>query len=271
MHSAPRSPRRTGWTAVIALMCSAANTAHASAQSISGRLLDHESDQPIANADISLLRDDDTVAGAITGLDGAFSITDVRPGEYRLRTQHIGYQSVTSPVFRVRSEDALMVELRAAVTAVPLAPLTIVSGRRPVLNARKLEIVGFYERMSSWGETGLGFGHFLQPADLDNRRATRVSDLLRDLPGVYVEGAGGRSQTILMRSVTNISKRRCEPAIYLDGLMLRLDPGESIDALVTAESVSAIEVYPGINKPGEFGQMIDDACGALVLWTGSRY
>lgn len=239
------------------------------AQTIHGRLIDDDTGQPIDVAEIALIRGDDVARRTMTDVAGEFVLASIAAGRYRLRAERIGYESVTSPSFDINGDNIWAMELRASAVAVPLAPLTILSSTE-ALGRNKLKLVGYYERKRTWGRDGLGMGHFLDSSDLQKRPSTRVSDLLRDIPGVHIEGAGGRSQSITMRTVTNIYQRMCEPAIYLDGIMLRLDRGESIDFLVTARAVAAIEVYPAVNKPAEFGHMLDDPCGAVVLWTGPR-
>ena len=73
-----------------------------------------------------------------------------------------------------------------------------------------------------------------------------------------------------MRSATNLFRGRCLPTIYLDGVPLGPEDNPYIDDLVTGWSVTAIEVYPAMNKPGEFASMQGPPCGSIAIWTGGR-
>lgn len=241
-------------------------------QAVRGRLVDDETGDPIVAANLSLLagaQGDEVIRRVLTDDDGRFHIDQGRQGRYRLRAERIGYEAVTSPPFDLVGQDTLEVELRASVQAVPLAPLTVISDRPALILSLRLENSGFRERENTWGRNGLGFGYFLERADWERRAPSRVSDILVDLPGVHVLGAGGRKQIIRMRSITSFSDPTgCTPMYYLDGAPLRFPGGESIDDLISAWSITAIEVYPGLAKPGEFMHMLDSACGAIVIWTG---
>ena len=241
-----------------------------SGQSLVGRVIDFATADPVATAEVGLLGDTGTqpLRVAIADSAGQFVIGDVAAGTYRLRVRRIGYLEVTTPEFSVMPGEPTRVEITASPDAIPLAPLMVVAG--PPRNSIRLVGSGFYEREAAWGRNGLGMGHFLGPAQLrEMSRASRVSDYLRGLAGVYVGGGTGRKQVVEMRSTTSILRNRCTPSIYLDGQLIRF--ADSVDDVVSAMDVSAIEVYPGgTNKPAQFSHMQDDLCGSVVIWTGGR-
>ncbi|MFO7894814.1 MAG: carboxypeptidase regulatory-like domain-containing protein [Longimicrobiales bacterium] len=242
-------------------------------QRVVGRLLDDSTNAPIEGADVGLLRggsDDEFVALSLTNAEGVFTVTAQEAGRYRLRASRIGYRTVTSPPFDLSEGESLAVELRASVEAVPLAPLTVLTSRPPLRKPIRLEAGGFYERKETWGREGLGLGHFLDREHLEQIHALKTTDLLRGIPGVRVEAVGARQQVVTMRGMT--MSGRCSPAIYIDGHIVRRggDAETTIDALVAAPSVAAVEVYPGISKPGRFTDMTSNPCGAVVIWTGFR-
>lgn len=242
-------------------------------QEVAGQLLDHGSEAAIEGAEVRLLSGEaghQVLAVALTDADGLFNLEARQSGRYRLQASRIGYRTVTSPPFDISSGETLAVELRASVEAVPLAPLTVLTSRPPLRNSIRLKAGGFYDRQDSWGKEGLGAGHFFDQDDLDQIRTFRVTDLLRGIPGVRVEAVGGRRQVVTMRTMT-FSGGRCTPAIYIDGHIVRRsgDAENSIDDLISAPAVAAIEVYPGLTKPGQFTQMTSNPCGAVVIWTGN--
>jgi hypothetical protein len=258
---------------MIGLLAAAGWVQPGTGQRVVGRLVDDATSAPIAGADINLLRGekgDEIVALSLTNAEGVFTTTAQEAGRYRLRASRIGYRTVTSPPFDLSHGESLAVELRAAVEVVPLAPLTVLTSRPPLRKPIRLEAGGFYERKETWGREGLGMGHFLGREHLEQIHALKTSDVLRGIPGVRVEAVGARQQVVTMRGMT--MGGRCSPAIYIDGHIVRRsgDGETTIDALVAAPSVAAIEVYPGISKPGRFTDMTSTPCGAVVIWTGFR-
>ena len=244
-----------------------------SAQSVVGRVFDFQTDTPIPAAEVELLPSAGeavAIQAVLADSGGAFAIPGISTGRYRLRVRAYGYETVLTPAFDVPTSEPVVVEVRASPDAVPLAPLTVVAERSPLVTARLVN-TGFYQRELDWGPEGIGLAHFLGPEELsDMPPASQVTDLLRGLSGVYVGGAGGRWQGVTMRSTTSFSRNRCEPSIYLDGNLVRLSEGETVNKLISARSIGALEVYTAINKPAEFGELQENPCGAIVIWTGER-
>ncbi len=280
--------RVTASTALI-LACLAA--APVAAQSIRGKLLDADTRQPIVTAEVTLLHGESglrSAASFTTDSTGAFLLRARQAGWYRLRARRIGYQEVISPSVSLGLGVPMEVELVMSASAVPLAPLTVLARTAPAGNLR-LVTSGFYERRKTWGREGLGMGTFLDGADLDKHGYSKVSEVLQEVPGVHVGGCGGRNVCITMRPSTLLLAPKppgigfvkegyrkdstpfqgCTPSIYLDGQLLRL-ANESIDDLMTAWSLAAVEVYPSINRPAEFANVVEEPCGAVALWTGGR-
>jgi hypothetical protein len=86
---------------------------------------------------------------------------------------------------------------------------------------------------------------------------------------VVVEISSGAQQVVRMMEVTTLRGGPCVPMLYLDGQPVRRDltGNPPIDDLVTPSAVAGIEVYPEISKPGDFTDMGDEPCGAIVIWT----
>lgn len=237
------------------------------AQAVQGRILLIDSVEPLAAATVQLLQGehgDSVVATGRTDEQGRFLLRAPLPGTYRLRAVRIGSQPVVSAPFDlVRDEPPLEVELATATHAVPLAPLVILSERPARLNLG-LYMRGYYEREEVWGREGLGLGHFLDREDIQRTNPFKVTDAVRLLRGVHVEGAGGRGQMITFRTVRRMSERACVPPVFIDGV--RAATGADIDDLVAIADVVAIEVYPGLKVPAEFAT--GDGCGVVAVWTG---
>jgi hypothetical protein len=131
------------------------------------------------------------VKRGLTTDSGTFTLTAPDAGRYRLKAERIGYRGVVSPPFDLVTSRPLDVELEISSEAIPLAPLTVVSHRPALLGSIRLVSNGFFDREQTWGAEGLGMGAFIEKEAIERRPPTRVSDLLRDVPGVLVESAGG--------------------------------------------------------------------------------
>jgi len=246
-------------------------SAPASAQVVQGRVLDDATGQPVAAVAIQLVAGDEgdsTVATDVTDDQGHFELRAPSVGAYRLQTSRIGYQPVTTQLFViVREQDPLEVEVRISAVAVPLAPLTIVSGRAARSSSLRLEIAGYYERMEIYGREGLGLGEFLGREELLRNNPLKVSDALRMVRGVRVVGGGGTRQVITLRAHGGWNLTgRCIPQVYINGSPFAT--GRDIDEMVSPWSLAGAEVYPGLSVPAEFTRGVQPACGVIALWTG---
>jgi hypothetical protein len=268
--------------ALLLVLCSGP----AAAQEVHGRVVESDTDGPVAGASVELLdglAEDRVVLGILSDEDGLFRIRAPASGSYRLRVRRLGYRDSTTPLFDlVAREEPLEVEVLLGVEAIPLAPLVIVSERAARLDLR-LVTRGFYERRRTWGREGMGFGHFFDRDEIQRRNPTQVVDLLRGVPGIRIEPRGGhRPGEITMRAITSIQGGgglfglRCSPLIFLDGSIVStgspdvgaggMDPGTHIDYEVSVADLAGIEVYPGLTQPAEF--IRGNLCGVVVLWTG---
>lgn len=252
----------------VAVLLGVSGPAPGEAQLLRGRLLDDATGVGIDGARVLLLLQDGRVLQPVlTGSDGSFQLRVPAPGWYRLRAQRIGYLMTTSPPLELTQSESLTVEFRLSAQAVTLAPVTVVGRAGPVVAADPyLERRGFYEREVTYGKQGEGFGYFLEGEQL-RPTAFRLSDLLRDLPGINIQAAGGSKVRITGR-------RGCEPILFLDGVpIVKRDSNENVfDEWVAPTSIAAVEVYPGPVVPAQYlGIGLSFwSCGAVVVWTGVR-
>jgi hypothetical protein len=225
----------------------------AAAQSVSGKLLDQYTNQPIANATVTLVTPDNAPVGpkAKTGKDGSFSIRAPAPGVYRLRANLAGYLSAVTPAIELAAGDQINLTWHLLAGVVQMRPVAIVSNDRPT--SRRLS--SFYERAQRHA-----FGYFVTRDKIDQMRPFYVTDLLRTIPGLIVAPS--------MRSFGNIVRTTegCRPAVYLDGLRFPL-MGESIDDIVNPNELEGVEVYShAAEVPAEFQGPFSN-CGVIALWT----
>lgn len=247
--------RNPGTAAAMLLLLAAAGPA--SGQVIIGRLLDDATSEAVATGEITLLLDDRASGRSVTtGNDGQFILRAPGGGAYRLRAERLGYQTVVSPVVSLRESDTVHVELRMSTSAVVLTPLTVTASSRGMLrSSRALE--GFYDRKRR------GWGNFRTPDDLKLRNPWGASDVLMEMPGVYVYRSGTRA-LVSMRG----SFGRCVPSVFVDEVLMKIDSDFTIDDVVPGSAIRAMEVYRWSSAvPMQFQRGGGFGCGAIVIWT----
>lgn len=196
------------------------------------------------------------VAAAVTDDNGRFSMQHPGSGgAYELEAEHIGYAPTRHDI-TVGPGEAVGLVVRLATNAVPLGEIHVTARRQDFLAD-----VGFYDRMQR------GLGWFVDAEEVDRRKPSRVTDLLRGAPGVQVISAGAFEADIRIIDARRL-EGECPPAIYVDGLLVRSYPREApaLTTLVDAASVAAIEVLRRPTEiPPRYGGT-NAACGVVLVW-----
>jgi hypothetical protein len=154
---------------------------------------------------------------------------------------------------------------------------------------------GFYDRVTMRQKGALS-ATFIGPEEIEKRHPSRMSDLLQGLSGVSI------MRTPLGGMVARGNGGSCYMAVVLDGQRLcppmgchtamqtsdnatplvikggRIDKDTTFDDVtvninqfVEANDIVAVEVYGrGANMPISL-QAVDNACGVIAIWTGSRH
>lgn len=168
-----------------------------------------------------------------------------------------------------------------------LNPSTI-TARRDTPLARR----GFYDRMERVSR-GANVARFITPEELDQRNSNLVSSILSAEPYIRIQRSNGKS-------ILTGRQPGCPIAVILDGQRMtgmvedlytvdgqnevrRLGGGAvgssrflagrtSVDELISALSVSAIEIYASAaGAPSDISRTAGSAaCGIVVIWSGSR-
>lgn len=212
----------------------------------------------IAGAEIALLQADGSArTQTVSDSAGRFHLPVPGDQEYRLRVRHVAYTSIDSDPVRVSSGETVRVEIRLAQARIPLEPLIVTvrttDPRTAEFHARRLAAMS---------------GRFLTRSQIDRRSAARTTDLLRGMPGVTVVSVQtpGRTRVrylIRMRGADN----RCDPAIYIDGLLIRQSQETPIDDLLQPSALEGVEVYTSTSSaPARYA--IQGSCGVVLFWTG---
>lgn len=196
------------------------------------------------------------VARAESGTDGRFVVARVPAGASFLVVRRLGYRPdsiALSDTAGANGNLSLVLER----VAVPLALMRVTS-RRPLDGP----MAGFHRRKEQ------GSGRFFTREEIERRNPSRMTDLLRMIPGLRV---GNRSTAV---NSVRLRGSRCAPQYWLDGTPLAPGVEFDIDA-INPRSLEGMEVYSGpASVPVEFqrDRTGNSSCGTVLLWTarGSR-
>ena len=190
------------------------------------------------------------LSGAESNERGEFTLTGVVAGEQLLRVRRLGFRPDSLRLVATPGKPA-QVTLVLERTAVELATVT-------VLGIRSLSgpMAGFYRRRST------GSGRFFTREEIEKRNPTRMTDLLRGVPGISVSAQRTAISSVRLRG------SRCAPVVFLDGH--GLTAGEfDLDA-VDPRSFEGIEIYSGgASVPVEYQRTfrMSSSCGTIMLWS----
>ncbi len=184
---------------------------------------------------------------------GEFSLAGLPTGTRMLELQAIGY-APRRELVDLRSRGEVVVDLPLEEFPTSIDTIRVFGAT----DERDVRLAGFARRQA------LGQGVFLDPQAVERRQPLSLTDLLRGISGVEVSQVRG-ARTAVMRSPDGTGT--CEPVLIINGVrMPRYD--SSLDDLIPASDVQAIEVYPRrIQAPAEYQSL---TCGSVVIWTGAR-
>jgi hypothetical protein len=218
--------------------------------------------QPIMYANVTL----EGAQARITDEKGEINLGPGTRQKFSVRVARIGF----APWFGV-------VDLPASATmtvtlpqiAQLLAPVTVTSGGGPQSSTKtSLPLAGFYERWMQRQKGALS-GVFIGPEEIEFRHPTKATRMLQGLNGVQlVCSMIGECGIYATRPGGLQVGGGCPMAVVLDGNQLY--GSVSVDQLINANDIMAIEVYTrGGNMPISL-QVNDTKCGVVAFWTGSR-
>ena len=232
---------------LIAVAMSAGAAADAQNVRLSGTVRD-STGAPIPEADVSV-----PTAHLLTRTSsaGAFSLDRVPTGHVELSVRRLGYvpqllQLEVSPV-----GDTLTVHMVAQALELPGVEISDQTKRR------LLWIEDFYRRRAK----GIG-GTYFTREDIEARHPARLSDVLRDAPGVRFvrtrDGAGIRFD------VPANFRQNCVPQYFVDGQRIA---NVEVDDL-PVHDIEGVELYNGPSStPMQFSQGAVTSCGTVVIWS----
>lgn len=227
-----------------------------SAQSLRG-VIEAESGERIEGAVVTLMGAANLeVTSALSDALGQFELAAADPGGYRLRVYRIGFEESISEQIQLTAGEVKTVRVVLSVEAIVLEGLEVGVDSDVPIDSRLLR-QGFYARQELYDQK-MGFAEFLTRDEIERVIAFKVSDVLRQANGLRLRHVGGRDVRIGVRSNSSCPGL----SFYLDGMRIRV-PGGEIDDFVSPTDLIAIEVYPSMVGPLQYG----GGC-AVVMWTG---
>jgi hypothetical protein len=202
-----------------------------------------------------------------TSASGHFEIRNVTPGRHLLAIRSPGY-AVDSLYVHVDPGDAISL----TATLQRVTTLAAVDVRAKPDTARPpVHVLDWTEGFERRRTHNVG-GVFLDQAAIRRKGATRMTELLRGVPGVDVHPVynqfGTFDYVVIMRGVSVVDSKTCPIQYYLDGHPFSL--GDDIDRTLSPHQIAAMEIYPGGSQvPEQFKSSMSARCGVIVIWTRS--
>jgi TonB-linked SusC/RagA family outer membrane protein len=229
-------------------------------QSISGVVVDSETDEPLFGVTIIV---DGTAKGVVSDFDGNFTIPNMEPGDYTLKLSYTGYTSVSGPI-NVGSGGDAIVNFSMQFSASELNEIIVTGTGAPV--AKK--------------QLGNSIGS-ITTAKLADLPINSVSDILQGrepgIVGLPSGGLTGEGTQIRIRGSASLSQLN-EPIVIIDGI--RVDRGGgfgggfvgaggggSTSRLddINPESIERIEILKGASAATLFGTEASN--GVIQIFT----
>lgn len=198
-----------------------------------------------------------TDAVATTNEKGEFTLRNLPSGSHLLVARHLGYAADAVPVdLSAREPKSVTVRLPKFVN---IMDPVLVTARRTA----GLERVGFSRRQKS------GAGYYIGPERLAQMRPNRVTDILRQVPGLRVNyGPDGETVTS-SRGPSSLSGGSCVQ-YYVDEMRWQsVMPGD-VNSFLTGGEIVGVEVYQGPGTPAQYAAGGMGNCTTVVLWTRMR-
>jgi hypothetical protein len=227
-------------------------------QEIRGRVMELETDEPLAAAVISAAALDSTLLAMGTSDASGNFLVRLRtpaPDGFFLRVDRLGYQAVESMPLSMVATDTLRLEVRLRPLPIELEGITAAAAMR-----MNRHLGGFVQRQRD------GFGRYLGPDRIAEIKPVETLQVLHAVsPKFFL-----RDNQLMVHHASGLSAW-CPPAVFLDGIQIHRGPGDlgvRINGEVAASSVRAVEVYHRpYQAPVQFQMPFLPDCPVVVIWT----
>jgi hypothetical protein len=236
--------------------------------------------QPLPGAEVTL---QELGKSVLTDERGAFRLTGIPAGEYRLSVRRIGYGAA---------------DARVTFTAHETVERRVVLGRAVTLEAVVVSRTAIDRSMPDFDDNRrIGLGHFLTREEVSKYDGMKMSSVLQQIPRLGLISRGGpawpvsqgakvpfcpgsppsaeclRNQGFYVPDRSEANQGivvGCYSLVYVDGVLMNgiREPTEPFDInTIAPDRVEAVEFYAGpAQTPLRYARM-GSACGVVVIWT----
>ncbi len=222
---------------------------------LTGKVL-NDRGQPLAGARVAVIN---TQASTKTDAAGRFTLDSLPAGSATVQIIAMGYGITERPV-EITSTDP-----PTSTTVTMDRFLQLLPAVHTVTDAHQtaLDKVGY----TAHKKTSIG-GVQKDGDDLD-QAASRVTEMLRDIPGIKVTRVDtGSSEDNQIQTTTNGFRGDCIE-IRIDAVPFHDSAGE-LDRELQADVIEAIEFYDVASIPGDWRGRSKNGCALLLLWTRAK-
>ena len=248
--------------AAMVLVASLASRLSAQTGAVALLVIDDATDAGVPDVHVSIAG----LAGeGVTDARGRFLYYGAKPGTVILLMRRLGYNPGTLTV-SVSAGDTARVTY--AMTAAPQTLSSVEVRDTATMTSRSRLLAEFERRVA----VHAGSGTYITRAEIDKRRPSQTTDLLRRVSSIAVTDSMGvlmaisrRVQKPVVRAGTQ-NLANCPLQVAVDGQLKEW--GYAVNSL-TPNEIHGIEVYPGPSTiPAEYASMRRDAaCGLILIWT----
>ena len=235
-----------GLAMLAALGAASAGQAPSQSTAIAGTVRDAQG-RGIADVELHVLG-----SGLRTRSDdhGDYRIAGLAPGAATLTARRLGFSSFSRDL-RLEPGGERRVDIVLTVVAETLDTVSITAPHE----AYDARLAGFNARSKRQ------VGHFVTRERIERANNARISDVLREVPGVRLGSIWNQGGGIRIR------RADCPPLVFLDGVPA--SAGAFDVDMIDLHSVEGIEVYSGsATIPSEFSGPRDlDRCGVIAIWS----
>ena len=212
-----------------------------------GRVLDHQSQKPVAAARVVLLG---TSYQTGVDADGRFQKEALAAGTYVVEVRAPGY-AAGSWVLPLKDGEVRSQDFELEPLAVELDPVAV--ERQATLaqqRAREFEV-----------RRAAGRGYFITDDKIEQTRPRTLGDLFRTVPGVRLVCRGTSNCAVRMAR----TPRECKPDFVVDGF----EASNSTSLDMPTVGIIGVEIYRTLSETPLQFLRTDNQCGTIVIWTQS--
>lgn len=261
------------FTSVVACALLSAQLAVSQSASVSGVILRDSSHVPLSGVDVSVPAQNKR---ATTDTRGAYRIDGLTAGRYAIVARRVGLTPLQDTI--ALADGAVQWNATMSVPPQMLDSVSVKAEQRRTISPG---LTGFEERRAA------GFGRFISADELRKKDNSKLSDVLRVLPGGnLVRAPGGVVYFTSSRKPCDgpvfLASKKCAQqqtpdcfaTIYVDGIMFYSSQGggdpPDINNIAPVSDLAGVEYYASdAVLPPKFTSG-NNGCGTVLFWTRER-